>query len=89
MWFVSRQSPAPLQGLLYEGDSGAGSGGAECWFPLEGRKMTGAAEEQMGSLHSIATASLSAASGGPLSCCFHVFIQRNILVCESVRLVIP
>lgn len=24
MWFVSKQSPAPLQGLLYEGGSGAG-----------------------------------------------------------------
>lgn len=51
--------------------------------------MTGAAEEQMGSLDSIATVSLLVASGGPLSCCFHVFIHRSILVCESLRLVIP
>lgn len=54
-----------------------------------GSKMIGATEEQMGSLDSIAAASLSAASGGPLSCCFHVFMHRNILVCESHMLVVP
>lgn len=89
MWFVSRQSLAPLQRLFYEGGSGAGSRGSRWWFPLEGSKMSGAAEKQMGSLNSIATAPLPAASGGPLSCCFHVFIHRNILFCESVRLAIP
>lgn len=35
------------------------SGGAGWWFPLEGSKMTGATEEQMGSLDSIAAASVS------------------------------
>lgn len=34
---VSRQRPAPLQGLLF-GKAGAGSGGAGYWFALEGRK---------------------------------------------------
>jgi len=32
---------------------------------------------------------LHGASEGPLSCCFHVLIHRNFLVCESVGLVIP
>ena len=81
--------PSSFAGTTLWRGSGAGSGGAGWWLPLEGSEMTGAAEKQMGFLNSIATASLSAASGGPLSCCFHVFIHRNILVCESRRLVIP
>lgn len=47
VWFVSKQSPALVQRLSYEGGSGADSGGIRWWFPLEGTEKTGAAERQM------------------------------------------
>lgn len=49
VWFVSGQSPAPVQRLSYGGGSGVGSGGVRRWFFLEVSEKTGVAEGQMGS----------------------------------------